>query len=127
MTFNDRSSRGLYRARDGLFAGVCKGVADYFDFSVVWMRILVVIAFLFTGFWPVAIVYVVAAMIMKLEPVVPPQNAEETEFYNSYAASRQMALRRLQTSFEKLDRRLQRMEDIVTDPEYEWERRLNNT
>ena len=29
---------GLYRSRDGMLAGVCRGIADYFDLSVFWLR-----------------------------------------------------------------------------------------
>jgi phage shock protein PspC (stress-responsive transcriptional regulator) len=50
----DRSAkRGLYRSRKGILLGVCRGVSDYFDFSVFWIRAMAVIAFIFTGFWPI--------------------------------------------------------------------------
>jgi phage shock protein C len=62
------SRPGLYRSRDGILAGVCAGIADYFDFSVCWTRVVVVVAFILTGLWPVGIVYIVAAMMMKKEP-----------------------------------------------------------
>jgi phage shock protein C len=42
----------LHRSRDGVILGVCRGIADYFDFSVFWTRVTVVILFLLTGFWP---------------------------------------------------------------------------
>jgi phage shock protein C len=35
-----------------------------------------------------------------------------------------MALQRLRHVFDKLDRRVQRVEDTVTAREYDWERRL---
>ena len=60
--------RGLYRSRDGILAGVCAGLADYFDFSVGWTRLLAVIAFVCTGFWPIGVAYIVAALMMKKEP-----------------------------------------------------------
>jgi phage shock protein C len=117
---------GLYKARDGIFAGVCKGIADYFDFSVGWTRVLVVLALFITGFWPVVIAYIVAACVMKPAPVLPIQTAADAEFYQSYASSSQMALQRLKATFSKLDRRLQRLEHVITTREYDWERRMRN-
>lgn len=59
---------GLYRSRDGWIFGVCRGLADYFDVSVTVTRILTVIAFLLTGFWPVGALYILLALLMKAEP-----------------------------------------------------------
>jgi phage shock protein C len=62
---------------------------------------------------------------MKPEPVLPLETEAEQEFYNSYATSRSMALHRLRRTFDQLDRRIRRIESIVTSREYDWERRLN--
>ena len=66
--FNSISGRGLYRSRNGILFGVCRGLADYFDFSVFWIRAIAVILFIFTGFWPVVGIYLLAALLMKSEP-----------------------------------------------------------
>lgn len=116
-----------YRSRNGIFFGVCRGLADYFDFSAFWMRVICVAAFIVSGFFPVVIAYVLAAMLMKLEPVLPLENDGDREFYNSYSASRPMALSRLRSTFDSLDRRIQRIESIVTDREYDWDQRLRNS
>ena len=63
---------------------------------------------------------------MKPEPVLPLQSDEDSEFYNSYTSSRSMALNRLKRTYDSLDRRLQRMENVVTSKEYDWDRRLNS-
>jgi phage shock protein C len=71
MSYDDydySTRRGLYRSRDGILAGVCAGLADYFDLSVFWVRVIVVIGFLITGFWPVGVAYIIAAFMMKKEP-----------------------------------------------------------
>ena len=115
---------GLYRSRTGLIMGVCKGVAQYFDFSVFWMRAIAVALLIFSGIWPMLIVYIVAALLMKPEPVLPLETEEEQDFYNAYTTSRSMALRRLKRIFDHLDRRIQRMESTVTTREYDWERRF---
>jgi phage shock protein C len=123
----NRDHSGPYRSRNGLIFGVCRGLADYFDFSTAAMRVIIVIAFLLTGFYPVGIAYVVAGLVMKLEPVLALQNERETEFYNSYTTSRPMALSRLRDTFDSLDKRIQRMESIVTARDYDWDQRLRNS
>ena len=116
---------GIYRARDGVFLGVCKGIADYFDFSVFWVRIALVVVFIFSGFWPVIGIYLVAAFFMRPKPVKPIESEEEKQFYDSYVHSPRSGAHRLKKKFEELDRRIRRMEDEVTTREYEWERKFN--
>ena len=126
MTGYYNKQGGIYRARDGVFLGVCKGVAEYFDFSVFWVRMAMVIIFIFSGFWPVIGVYLVAAFFMRPEPVRPITSDDEQAFYDSYVHSPRSAAQRLKKKFHELDRRIRRMEDKVTGKEYEWERRFNS-
>jgi phage shock protein C len=79
---------GLYRSRDGLLLGVCRGIAEYFDFSVFWTRTIVLILLFLSGFWPITALYFIAALLMKPEPVVPIQSDDQQEFYDSYISSR---------------------------------------
>lgn len=130
MTYRDYNSEGRrgetpYRSRDGMVAGVCKGLAQHMGWSVFWMRFAVIGLALLTAGWIVPILYVVAAFLMKPEPVLPLETDEDEEFYNSYTSSRTMALRRLKKTYDSLNRRLQRMEDIVTARDYDWDRRLH--
>ena len=117
--------RALYRSRDGMIFGVCKGIADYYGFSVFWIRFLVVAVTITTGLWPAIGLYIVAALVMKIEPVLPLETEDDEEFYHTYASSRAMALSRLKRTYENLDRRLQRLETTVTTREYDWDARLN--
>lgn len=115
------SSSGPYRSRKGMIFGVCRGLADYFNFSVFWTRILVVIGFVFTGFWPLGVAYIAAAFLMKPEPSCG---------YQASPGPRRRPLarpERLRENFDSLDRRLQRLETIVTDPAYDWDRRLRES
>lgn len=118
------AGRGIYRSRNGRLLGVCRGIADYLDIRVSSVRILTVVAFLFTGIWPVGILYLVAAALMKPEPVVPFSDEGDREFYDSYAGSRTGALSRLKRRFDGLDRRIQRMEDVVTSRDFQWEQKM---
>lgn len=158
MAFGNR--QGIYRARDGKISGVLLGLARYFDVSVRWLRIFTILLAVFTGFWPVLGLYVVAALIMKPEPApVPPPpgrdgwgSREERDSWGGrgerhghgcrhhrhdsydpdcrerqtdYVTSRREAAHGIKDKCDTLDRRLQRMEEIVTSKEFDWERRLS--
>ena len=116
---------GLYRSRDGIILGVCKGIANYFDFSVFWTRLITFIFLFFSGFWPIMIIYFIAALLMKPEPVLSIKTDEEKEFYDSYIYSKKGATDRLKRRYNNLERRIQRMENYVTSREFDWEHRLN--
>jgi phage shock protein C len=116
---------GIYRSRKGVIFGVCRGLADHFDFSVFWARAIAVIFLLITGFWPATGLYLIAALLMKPEPAVPIKTEAEQEFYDSYTHSRHLAAQRLKKRYENLERRIQHMEHIVTDRNFDWDKRLN--
>lgn len=118
-------SRGMYRSRKGAILGVCRGIAEYFDFSVFWLRSLAVLLLLVTGFWPLIGLYLLAALLMKPEPVIPIEDEGEQEFYDSYVRSRRGALHRLKQRFERLERRIRRMEHVVTSREFDWDQRMH--
>jgi phage shock protein C len=121
----DKLSRGgIYRSRDGVIFGVCRGLAEHFDFSVFWARAIAIVFLLVSGLWPAIGLYLIATLLMKPAPVVPLETEGEQEFYDSYTHSRRMAARRLKRRFENLERRLQRMEHIVTTREFDWESKL---
>ena len=61
---------------------------------------------------------------MKPAPVIPLKTEDEQEFYDSYANSRHLAARRIKRRYENLERRIQRMEHIVTAREFDWEDKL---
>jgi phage shock protein C len=122
--FDKLSRDGVYRARNGVIFGVCRGLAEHFDFSVLWARVIAVIFLFVSGFWPAIGLYLIATLIMKPAPVIPLKTEAEQEFYDSYTHSRRMAARRLKRRFENLERRLQRMEHIVTTREFDWDSKL---
>lgn len=114
------AGQGLYRSRNGIFMGVCRGLADYFNFNVFWLRVIVLVLFLFTGFWPVGVMYIVAGLLLKMEPVSPLRDEKDREFYDTYTHSRQSAIQRIKRKFENIERRIQRMEHTVTSKEFDW-------
>jgi phage shock protein C len=123
--FHKTEGGGLYRSRRGAVLGVCRGVAEYFDFSVFWTRAIALVFLIFTGLWPILGLYFLAALLMKPEPPMPIKTEEEEEFYDSYVHSRRGAVDRLKRRYDNLELRIQKMEGSVTAKEFDWERRLN--
>jgi phage shock protein C len=121
---NGYMRRGIYRSRQGAIFGVCRGLADHFDFSVFWVRLIAVVMLIVSGLWPAMILYILAALVMKPQPVMPISSPDEQQFYDRYTASRHDAAQRLKRRYEGLEKRIRRMEDLVTSREYDWERRL---
>jgi len=124
--FDGLFEHGLYRSRNGMILGVFRGLGEYFDLKVFWLRVFAVVMLSVSGIWPVLILYFLAAALMKPEPVIPLASEEEEEFYDSYIASRKGAVHRLLRQFKNIDRRIQRMEHIVTDRRFDWEDRLRS-
>jgi len=123
----DKFSRdGIYRSRNGIIFGVCKGLADHFDFSVIWARTIAIIFLIVSGLWPAIGLYLIATILMKPAPVIPIETKAEQEFYDSYTHSRHLAAHRIKRRYENLEKRLRRMEHIVTAREFDWEERLRN-
>jgi phage shock protein C len=120
----DYSRRGIYRSRQGVIFGVCRGLAQHFDFSVFWVRVIAVILLFFSGFVPAMIVYLLAAFMMKPEPAIRQASSAEGGFHDHDSSSRHDAAQHLRRRYEELDRRIRRMEDKVTSKEYDWQRRM---
>ncbi len=60
--------RKLYRVRDKrMLAGVCAGMAEYFDTDVTLMRILWLVGIVFTNIFGL-LIYFAAAVIMPEKP-----------------------------------------------------------
>ncbi len=123
LLFRDRY---LYRSRQGWIFGVCQGLADHTKISVTVIRIIFIVFFILSGFFPIVLIYLLAAILISPEPMVNFQSDEEKEFYNSYITARKMSVSRLKRKFDSLENRIRRMESIITAREYDWDRRLES-
>lgn len=117
-------TRTLFRSRHGLIFGVCRGLADYSVLPVFWIRLAVILLVCLTAFFPVAFIYLLAAIFLRPEPVIRPETPEAWAFYHTYAQDRLAAINALRQKFEALERRTQRMESLVASKEAVWEERL---
>lgn len=87
---------------------------------------MVVVVLMITGIWPMIGIYVVAALVMKPEPIRPFESVAERDFYDSYMDSRHRTARRVRRRYDNIDQRIRRMEDIVTGKDFEWEEKMNS-
>ena len=122
--YNRIPRRGLYRSRDGIILGVCRGVADYFDFSAFWIRAILIVVFIFTGFWPVIGIYILAAILMKSEPGLPGGKESKHSNRCRYSRARRETAERIKRKWGHLEKRIRRMEDKVTSREFDWNNRF---
>jgi phage shock protein C len=123
--YNSMSGSGLYRSRSGVIMGVCRGLADYFDVSVFWIRAIAVILFIFTGFWPVVGIYFLAALLMKSESVKITATGSNHKAGSRYRCMRNGTAERLKRKWKHLEKRIRRMEDKVTSREFDWDSRFH--
>ncbi|WP_203338665.1 PspC domain-containing protein [Nocardioides limicola] len=52
------------RPNDAMLGGVCSGLASYLGVDANIMRVLTVIALVFTGFFPVGLAYIILWLIL---------------------------------------------------------------
>ena len=111
-----RKNRILRSRDDAVICGVCGGIAQYFDFSPWGVRFAFILFTMISGFWPGIAAYVICSFVMQPAPARPFTDDSSEEFYVVSQTSRTEALHKVQRAFQQLDKRLQRMEAIVTQP-----------
>ena len=131
--YSESTTRGrIYRSRkDSWLMGVCGGIAEYFEFPSWAVRLLLVVMMIFSsptiiGIPLILVLYVIAAMVMKPAPDSSFQNREHEEFWNTYQDSRSDAINTVKKRFDSLEKRLQRLESIVTHPHFERDEEFRN-
>lgn len=120
---NHRNSDGprrdkLYRnAEDGMIAGVCAGLADFFGFDLTLTRVVVAIgAFLFPT---LIVVYVILAVLVKKRPRPRAASSPRDEdLQRQVRAEPHATLSTVRHRFRELDQRLQRLEKYVTSKRF---------
>jgi phage shock protein C len=123
-SYNSLPKRGLYRSRKGVLLGVCRGVADYFDFSVFWIRVVVFILLIFNGFWPVVGLYILAALLMKSEPASDARTGLKENSGSRFHCAGHDAAERLKRKWQRLEKRIRKMEEKVTSRDFDWNNRF---
>ncbi|MEO0421864.1 MAG: PspC domain-containing protein [Pseudomonadota bacterium] len=77
-----RGSGRIYRDREnGVLFGVCAGLANHFAVRPLAIRILVVLAVVIAPFWPLALVYLTAGILLQDRPLEYTGRRSEREFW----------------------------------------------
>jgi phage shock protein C len=106
---------------DGWIAGVCRGIADYFDWKVQWVRVAVIAIALLTVAWPVVIVYAVLWYVMESADLAAPVRPKWSDLPLAAARAASAAstesgtssMRDIKERFTRLDERLRKLEDAA--------------
>jgi phage shock protein C len=108
---------GLYRdPANGRIAGVCAGLANYFGVSVGGIRLAaIILAFVFFG--PVALGYILLAVLLPRRPAQLFRDPDDEAFWHSVARSPSHTVGGLARRFRALEERLAVMERRVTSPD----------
>jgi len=67
----------LYRSKDKKIAGVCGGIAEYFDIDPTLVRLGWLLLTILTGIVPGVIAYIIAAIVMPKSDGLPPTAEKE--------------------------------------------------
>jgi phage shock protein C len=110
-------------------AGVCAGIAEYFDWNVKVLRVLLALAVVF-GAGTIIVVYLILWYVM--DPI--DAGTATASGYGGGGgsgggaggpgAARRPSMAEVSARFERLDARLRGIEECVTDKEFELKREL---
>ncbi len=79
------ATKRLYRSKHGEIFGVCKGIAQWKDLPVSYVRLAFIIIATCTAFVPCLIIYSILAFILPVNPYedeTSSQNSKHTYHYN---------------------------------------------
>ena len=126
-------NKTLYRdPQNGMFTGVCAGLAEYFGIEVWLVRILAVSAFLLgLGFF-VVIAYIAASLILEK---MPEERKAQQYAYREHTVKQKSwqaglppeeILQNVETRFDEMESDLRRMEAYVTSSAFTVARDIKN-
>ncbi|MFT5881162.1 MAG: phage shock protein C [Moritella sp.] len=126
-------NRKLYRdPKNGIFGGVCAGLAEYFGIETWMVRILVVSAFLLSAGFFVILAYIAACLILEKIPEDRKQQQSVYKAHNvkqkSWQAGRSAAqiLQSVDTELTEMECNIRHMEAYVTSSAFKVEREIND-
>jgi phage shock protein C len=80
--FEYLKNKKLYRSpKDALAFGVAAGIASYLEIDVVFARLAMIVVAIFSGWWPMIVLYACAVVLMPIDPaqdtVAPTQEPRD--------------------------------------------------
>ncbi|TVL37393.1 envelope stress response membrane protein PspC [Shewanella algae] len=122
--------RTLYRIpQQRKIAGVCAGVAEYFNLEPWLVRVVAASIFLLGGSGIVVIIYLLLWMILDVKPWTAKDTHKDIgvkkKVWQAGEPAKQ-ALRDVSNRFQSLEHRLRALEQHVTSEQFELKRQINN-
>ncbi len=62
------ATKRLYRSKNGEIFGVCKGIAQWKDFSVDAVRLVFILVAIFTAVFPCLVIYAILGFFLPVNP-----------------------------------------------------------
>jgi phage shock protein C len=103
---------------NGWVAGVCAGLAAYFDWNVKLLRVITALALFFSGVFPVGVIYLALWYLMD------PADGRPMRPEHSASPAPPASAAEVKARFARLERRLQDLEGCVSSSEFELRREL---
>lgn len=101
--------------RNKRFMGVCAGIADYFGWDVIWVRVAAVVLTISGVMSFLPLVYLATAWIAEPKPnALYVEGAEENQFWTQVRVAPKRTIREVRSSFRDVDRRLRDVEAYMT-------------
>jgi len=116
------ATKQLYRSPRGKIFGVATGLAEWRDLPADPVRLIVFLSILFTGFFPGALIYLAAALIIPMNPEL----GSETHHHHHYHRQDDDSVSdsELKARYEKLKRKVEKMESEILNKERDWDQRF---
>lgn len=116
----------LYRnPENGIAAGVCAGIADYFGVRPLLVRLATVVGLFFFA-PPLVLAYVIAVLALPVKPPKLYRDQDEEQFWRGVSIKPDRTLAGLTQRFRDSERRVAQMEAYVASKEFELNRAIRN-
>lgn len=122
--YERKNPHRLYRDKDnGILAGVCAGLADYFGLNRRGLQLVVAVSSLF--FFPFVVpAYIILTIILPVKPKDLYADESQEKFWRGVSMAPSDVFSSLSHRFRELDLRLQKMEAYITSKEFSIDREL---
>jgi phage shock protein C len=125
MSYREPSPTRLYRNKtEGMFGGVCAGIAEYFGLEPTMTRIVTFVLMLF--FPALLLVYLALVFLLPVKPDRLYRDEHERDFWRGIRTSPAATFSDVRHRFRSLDARLQRLERYVTSRDYNLDREFRD-
>lgn len=118
------ATKRLYRSPRGKVFGVATGLAEWRDLPADPVRLIVFLSILFTGFFPGALIYLAAALVIPMNPEANERSEHRHYHHHHYEADDNVSESELKAQYEKLKRKVEKMESEILDKERDWDQRF---